>query len=114
MPWGRIPILPPNQAGSESCPTSIIGGAMIKRVRELAAAILLGLGTWSSVRAQEPLPAPTVEPTSSAVGQPCADGASGGSRFAERRAAGQGAVKAHYNRHGYCCAEDPAIPGCPS
>jgi hypothetical protein len=80
---------------------------MIKRMRELAAAIILGFGTWSGGMAQEPLPAPT-------VAQPCADGAVGQSRFAERRAAVHGAVHGHFNRHGYCCAEDPAIPGCPS
>jgi hypothetical protein len=87
---------------------------MIKQMRDLAAAIILGLGTWSGAAAQEPLPAPTAAPDAPAVVQPCADAATGGGRFAERRAAVHGAVHAHYNRHGYCCAEDPAIPGCPS
>src|SRR5947207_11714413 len=84
-------------------------------MRQLAAAMILGLAGWCSAGGQEVVPPPKgvpageriiVQPAPQPVvvdHGPVADG------FATER---RGPLRNMSNRHGYCCGDDPAIPGC--
>ena len=84
-------------------------------IRQLAAAIVLGVGTWSSAGGQEVVPPPKGLPSGERIiVQPAphpivVEGAPAGSEFAAER---RGPLRNISNRHGYCCGDDPAIPGC--
>jgi len=84
-------------------------------MRQLAAAIVLVVATWSGGAAQEVVPPPKGLPAGERIivqpaPQPVVvEGAPVDSGFAAER---RGPLRNLSNRHGHCCGDDPAIPGC--